>query len=508
LNDRPSPAFSRLPTATATLGLLLLIAGHLTGQSGGTALTLLSREGRRTIPIFVAEGRESVALDDLASTFQLAVREEVGALTVSYKGKTVVLTPEQALASVAGRLVTLPAPPSRTGGRWMVPLEFISRALAPIYDTRLDLRASSHLLVVGDLRVPHVAIRYDLAGGGARLTLDATPRATSSVTQDGDHLTIRFDADSLDVAVPAVQLAGPVQLVQALRVADAATVTVDLGPRFSGFRASTQQTDAGTRLVIDLAGLQADATAPTPAPPPAPAPDLPGFGQAVSTVRTIVIDPGHGGKDAGVRGTEGTQEKEVTLSVARRAKAAIEGRLGIRVLLTRDDDRNVPLEERTAVANNNKADLFLSLHVNGALRTATRGASIYVAEFSSSDQAEAAISPARVPIFGGGLRDIELVPWDLAQLRHVDQSTVLAHILERELQDRVPLDVRPVDRAPFRVLAAANMPAILVELGYLTNLDQEQQLGTAEFQTAFVQAISDAVVKFSEHLSGENGADR
>jgi N-acetylmuramoyl-L-alanine amidase len=221
-----------------------------------------------------------------------------------------------------------------------------------------------------------------------------------------------------------------------------------------------------------------------------------------------VIDPGHGGKDAGVRGTEGAQEKELTLSVARRAKAAIESRLGIRVLLTRDDDRNVPLEERTAVANNNKADLFLSLHVNGALRTSTRGASIDVAEFSSSDQAEAALSPARVPIFGGGLRDIELVPWDFAQLRHVDQSTELAHILERELQNRVPLDIRPVDRAPFRVLASANMPAILVELGYMTNADQEQQLGTAAFQSTLVQAISDAVLKFREYLSDGNGADR
>jgi N-acetylmuramoyl-L-alanine amidase len=300
-----------------------------------------------------------------------------------------------------------------------------------------------------------------------------------------------------------------VQLVQAIRVADAVTVSVDLGPRFSVFRAATQQTDASTRLVIDLVGLQqADTAAPAPAPSPPPPPDLPGSGQAVSTVRTIVIDPGHGGKDAGVRGAEGAQEKDLTLSVARRAKAAIESRLGIRVLLTRDDDRNVPLEERTAVANNNKADLFLSLHVNGSLRTATRGASIYVAEFSDSDQAEAAISPARVPIFGGGLRDIELVPWDFAQLRHVDQSTGLAHILERELQDRVPLDARPVDRAPFRVLAAANMPAILVELGYVTNPDQEQQLGTAEFQAAFVQAISDAVLKFSESLSGETGADR
>src|ERR1700676_5250212 len=112
-----------------------------------------------------------------------------------------VLTPDQALASVAGRLVTLPSPPSRAGGRWMVPLEFISRALAPIYDTRLDLRGSPPLLILGDLRVPRAAIRFDPVGGGPRLTLAATPRATSTVTRETDRLTIKFDADALDAAV-------------------------------------------------------------------------------------------------------------------------------------------------------------------------------------------------------------------------------------------------------------------------------------------------------------------
>ena len=158
---------------------------------------------------------------------------------------------------------------------------------------------------------------------------------------------------------------------------------VDLGPRFSGFRAATQQIDTSTRLVIDLLG-QVETAASPPAPPPSPPADLPGAGRDTASIRTIVIDPGHGGKDAGVKGAEGALEKELTLVIARRAKAAIESRLGIRVLLTREDDRSVPLEERTAVANNNKADLFLSLHVNGSLRTSTRGASIYVAAFSDS----------------------------------------------------------------------------------------------------------------------------
>src|SRR5207247_9019353 len=141
--------------------------------------------------------QEFVALDDLASTFQLTVREEAGAVTVSSKGKTIVLTPDQALASVSGRLVSLPMAPARSGRRWLVPVEFINRALALVYDTKLELRKSSHLLIAGDLRVPRITVRYDLVAPGARLTIDATPRATNTVTQDNDRLLVKFDADAL-----------------------------------------------------------------------------------------------------------------------------------------------------------------------------------------------------------------------------------------------------------------------------------------------------------------------
>jgi N-acetylmuramoyl-L-alanine amidase len=193
--------------------------------------------------------------------------------------------------------------------------------------------------------------------------------------------------------------------------------------------------------------------------------------------------------------------------VGRRLKAVLENRLGARVLLTRDEDREVPVDERTSMANNNKADLFLSVHANGSLRPTTVGASIYVAAFSESDRAEAALAPVRVPIFGGGVRDIELVPWDLAQIRHVNQSTELARIIRRELENRVPLDPRPLEQAPFRVLESANMPAALIELGYLTNPDQERQLAGGEFQATVVQGIADAVLRFRDLLAG-NGGDR
>src|SRR5437879_7590040 len=171
----------RLLPAAAICGLLVIVVATLSSQPApASSLTLLSRDGRKTLPIAIVGDQEFVALDDLATTFQLAVREEsLGAMTVSYKGRTIVLTADQSLASVSGRLISLPAPPTRSGRRWVVPVEFISRALAPIYDSRLDLRKPSRLLIVGDLRVPRIAVRYDPLGTAGRLTIDATPRAAT-----------------------------------------------------------------------------------------------------------------------------------------------------------------------------------------------------------------------------------------------------------------------------------------------------------------------------------------
>jgi hypothetical protein len=236
LNARPLPYVP----AAATVAFLIALAAGLSSQPAQPAsLTLLAKEGRRTLPLTMVADQEFVALDDLATAFQLTVREEsLGAITVSYKGKTVVLTPDQALASVSGRLISLPAPPSRNGRRWLVPVEFINRALGLIYDSRLDLRKPSRLLVIGDLRVPRISVRYELLGASGRLTIDATPRAQSTITQETDHLTVKFEADALDAPNPPLPAPGAQSLVQGVRIVDATTLAVDLGPRFAGFKAT------------------------------------------------------------------------------------------------------------------------------------------------------------------------------------------------------------------------------------------------------------------------------
>ena len=157
------------------------------------------------------------------------------AVTATYKNQTLVLTPDQSLVSASGRLVSLPAPLVRQGRRWLVPIEFISRALAPIYDTRLELRPASRLVIVGDLRVPRVTAQYDDGPASLRVTLEITPRANAVVTQEPDRLLVRIDADTLDASLPPA----PSQqgLLSAIRATEPNTIQMDLGPRFSSYRA-------------------------------------------------------------------------------------------------------------------------------------------------------------------------------------------------------------------------------------------------------------------------------
>jgi N-acetylmuramoyl-L-alanine amidase len=258
------------------------------------------------------------------------------------------------------------------------------------------------------------------------------------------------------------------------------------------------------RIVIDVLASS------TEAPPQQGLSSLPGSSQdapplfdvaPVGSLRTVVVDAGHGGSEEGAKGPEGTLEKNVTLSVARRLKAALEARLGVRVILTRDGDATVGLDERAALGNNNKADLFVSLHANASMRPATSGAEVFflsLEEYGDAAQRAAHGDSESLPVFGGGTRDIELIPWEMAQARYIQESAALAQTVEASLRERVAVSPRAIQQAPFRVLVGANMPAVLVEMGFLTNPDQEKQLRSDDFQNTVVQALVEGITRFRD----------
>jgi len=496
--------------------LLVLASGHAQGTAPASPLTLVTRDGRRPVPTTILNNQEFIALDDLASMFQLAVREDAlaGGVTVSYKGRTIVASADQPMASVNGRVVTLPAPVARIGRRLFVPIDFIARALAPVYDSPIDLRRASRLLVVGAIRVARVVVSIDAAGPPTRASVEVTPALLVSSMFDAGRVIVRVEADMLDAAPPPAP-AGLIDQIQAGN--QTTTIAFALSARAGMPRVSTTTTTESTRVTIEIPPVAPSqdtsaAPAPQPAPPPLAAvppappaadavPALPG--QRTAKLQTMVIDPGHGGGDAGVRGPKGALEKQVTLEVARRLKRLIETRLGVRVILTREEDRAVSPDERDAIANNNKADLFLSVHVNGAPSPAVKGAQVYYLRLDRAGEdarLRTAASELVLPAVGGGMRPIDVIPWDLAQAAHVDVSSRFASMLEEELEKHAPMGPRPLQQAPIRVLSGVNMPAALIEIGYLTNAEQEQAVQSAELQGGLAQAIFDAIVRFRTYL--------
>jgi N-acetylmuramoyl-L-alanine amidase len=224
----------------------------------------------------------------------------------------------------------------------------------------------------------------------------------------------------------------------------------------------------------------------------------------------IVVDPGHGGVETGAVGPGGLQEKDIALDLARRVKDLLQ-RQGVTVVLTRDDDRVLPLDDRTAIANQNRAELFLSIHLNASKRKSAVGAETYFLSTDATDAeartlaalenkayrpADAAAGPPP------GDRGLELILWDLAQNSYLAESSRLAEAVQRELNAATGVRDRGVRQAPFRVLMGATMPAILVESGFISNPEEEARLKDDTYKDKIAQGIAQAIAAFRRGASG------
>lgn len=203
-------------------------------------------------------------------------------------------------------------------------------------------------------------------------------------------------------------------------------------------------------------------------------------------VRVIVIDPGHGGTDAGASAM-GNSEKDLTLAIARKLRATLQSRLGTTVLLTRDTDVSLTSEARSAVANNNQADLFISLHVGYSANKAELGSSVYVIQ----DNFAASNLPATEKT------QRLFLPWYLGYRKNRESSVKAATIMSEELSSALPGWAFPVRTGPAGVLASTIMPAVLIEIGNLNNPASTQALLDDTFQSRFSTTIAGAIERFS-----------
>lgn len=219
-------------------------------------------------------------------------------------------------------------------------------------------------------------------------------------------------------------------------------------------------------------------------------------------VRRIIIDPGHGGKDPGAMGN-GLKEKDITLHVARKTSRILQDDFNYEVILTRNDDRYLPLEERTAIANTRKADLFVSIHVNAHPDSSTRGVETFFLNLATNTEAMrvAALENATTTL---NISDMQDILTGLMQNAKIQESSVLAEYVQSTMvaglrENRYPTEDLGVKQAPFYVLIGAEMPSVLAEISFLSNPADADRLKQDKFLDAIARQIAAGVAGYVDH---------
>jgi len=499
--------FSLLLTATLALPAF---AQAPTVQAGGQAKLVF--DGREVDSVAYVLRGDGPRFDPLPIGRALDIEVQVGPLGDSHavvlEQKKVVFGPDNTtlltVPSGGGReqVSQLATAPIRDAAGIKVPLELLERVFGE--EKNVDLRWNAELArlemtrrqgreLVGAVQVVH---QYRVST--VEIEFSAKPRFR--VEKGPSRLDIRLVGDTFKLRAPFANPGDPlvrdvVVLPRTIRLElseDAATSE----PRLLDGPTPSLVIDVFKRVDPAQESRRTENASPFPTP-------------AASTgLRAIIIDPGHGGAETGAA-ANGVVESQLTLQVARLLKSRLEQKLPLRVVLTRSDDSEVPLPQRVAIANQNKGDLFISLHFNSYKGSRAHGAETYFLSRQASDQLAERLADAEnsagAPTDAPG-EGLELILWDLAQSHHLAESQRFATLVQQELNTTLGLPDRGVRQAPFRVLVGTNMPAVLVELGFISNAEEAARLEDPIYLDELASSLMRAIVRFrNRELSGDSG---
>lgn len=371
--------------------------------------------------------------------------------------------------------------------------------------------STSHSIPRAD--APHPERQARRVGTLARAQAAAVAEATAAPTEEAD------EAHTDDALAEAFRRVGPQTLRQ---VAEAATppepapapeahpsISPDTAGEQGGIVAAVSRfaredaprlfEDGKTAPPAPAAEAQQEAAARKIAIATAPDSEISLAEQLGLKVRRVVIDPGHGGHDPGAIGKQGTQEKDIALAISKRLKVHLE-KQGLEVLLTRDDDRYLKLEERTRFANQKEGDLFISIHCNASVNRKSHGVETYTLNVSS-DRYAIRLAARENASSEKSISDLQFILADLATKANTGDSTRLAQHVQGNIISHLRgkySDVRDLGHkeALFYVLLGAKMPSILVETAFISNAEEEKRLKTPAFQEDLAVAIARGVERF------------
>ena len=336
-------------------------------------------------------------------------------------------------------------------------------------------------------------IRFHSGSEFTRVTVDLSGAAEYKAVrlEDPDRLYIDIQMTFVDPAKQMIEVGDTV--VERIRAAqfdeNTARIVLDLKQIQSYDVSCLKEPD---RIVVDIYGSNnSDVARPKKSSPDRSKP-VPLVKQLGLKGKTIVIDPGHGGKDPGAVSKSGVQEKLIVLDVAKRLKKFLGSKGSYQVHLTRGTDVFTPLEKRTAFANQKGADIFISLHINSHESRRARGIETYYLSLASDEEARATAALENASA-GKSIKDLSSLLRNILRGAKVEESRELARTVQSQLCHHTGSRDRGIRRAPFIVLIGAESPSILVEMGFMSNILDESLLRSSEYKDKLARALMEAV---------------
>jgi len=367
-------------------------------------------------------------------------------------------------------------------------------------------------------------------GASARLVLDLTDRPSHEVLLLKNPYRVVIDLEKTTIAVPENKIPKTSNIVKDLRTGKtpkgAARIVVETKDSAIVKKAFFLPPQGGFnwRLVVDITGASQDdfekakaqnskpqtATSPTQTEISAKdaAAELEKLKKPLAEKPLIVLDPGHGGKDPGAISASGYYEKHITLKMAKELKQTLEATGKYRVMLTRSDDRSLALRSRVKIARDAKADLFISIHADSAKNSRAKGLSVYTLSERASDRESAALAERENKVdalinmdFSDKTPEVANILIDLARRDTMNTSKDLANYMVREMSRTVRVLPDTHRFAGFAVLKAQDIPSVLVEIGYLSNREEERLIRNGNYREKIAKALTKAIDKFFESRS-------
>lgn len=449
------------------------------------ALTIQFEDRRVDVPTTVGDRLEILPVARLVGA-EAAYSPAAGTWVVKLDERLIQLAAGSRHVLIDSALKELDEAPVESVGGLAASPSFIDEALLEPLGFHFENRGDGLVILRGGRYLPPVTISPVVADFRTTTTLVlALDRDVPVKVEEGPRrISVRFEDGSprLDRSrrVESRRIVRLEVQEQSLRITTAEGIGL----------LSWHRLEDPPRLSFDL-GQRRDEPRRTETAPPPPAP-------RDGSARPVVIDPGHGGGDVGAVSEAGLEEKDVVLSIGRELARLLERR-GVPTRLTRDEDSGRALTDRTSLANRLEARAFLSLHANASPVRSVRGAETYYISLDddiSEDAAATARLENRGAEVGSGGSDLELILWDMAQAEVLNESARLALAVQKRLNGLEEVPDRGVKQAPFVVLTGATMPAILVEVGFLTNPAEGRRLATREYRRRLAEAIAAGVLDF------------